>query len=155
MQESMKFIVVFYILFIASYTDIKFQKIPNPLIVIGLVQAVFFMESWRNLGEYAVVLFLLFLLGLSQILGAGDVKLWMVIAGFFGGLSSLYIFVISQLLLFAFVLITAPYKFGIALYSPANFLAWFRRRKTNGNIYPLAPFLLLAAIIFSLGGGMS
>ena len=139
-----KYAVLLGILFIASLTDIKEYKIPNPLIGIGLISALIFMPSLADVGWFALAVGGLFLFGMLGIFGAGDVKLWMVIAGFLGFMPSLYIFITTQFLLFFYVLITAPHKFGLSLTSPIEAWRWFKRRKINNNYYPLAPFLFAA-----------
>ena len=45
-----KYAVLLGILFIASLTDIKEYKIPNPLIGIGLISALIFMPSLADVG---------------------------------------------------------------------------------------------------------
>ena len=141
-----KYAVLLCILFIASITDIREYKIPNPLIVIGLISALVFMPSLADVGWFALAVGGLFLFGMLGIFGAGDVKLWMVIAGFLGFMTSLYVFIASQFLLFFYVLITAPHKFGLSLTSPIEAFRWFKMRKINNNYYPLAPFLFTATV---------
>lgn len=154
-----KYAILVCILFIASITDIREYRIPNPLIVSGLILAVVFMiPTPSHIGWFVLSIIGLFFFGLLGIFGAGDVKLWMVIAGFLGFLPSLYIFLAAQCLLFAYALITAPQKFGLALTSPGAALDWFRMRKVSNNYYPLAPFLFIATagwIILIITGALT
>lgn len=141
----MKYTILLCILFAASVTDIKTFRIPNSIILTGLLFAAAFMIPHpSNLGWFLLSVAGLFLLGLTGIFGAGDVKLWMVIAGFLGFLPSLFIFLAAQCLLFFYVLVSAPEKFGLSLTSPSATIDWFRLRKVSGNYYPLAPFMFVA-----------
>lgn len=143
---QLKYTILLLLLFAASISDIAEYKIRNITIICGLISALCFMRSLSEVGWFALTVGGLFLFGMLGIFGAGDVKLWMVIAGFLGFMTSLYIFIASQFLLFGYVLITAPHKFGLALTSPVEAWKWFKMRKINGHYYPLAPFLFAATI---------
>ncbi len=71
--------------------DLRSYKIPNLLIVIGLMMGIswsFYSGSWNGLLESAAGIVLpivvLFLLHQLRMLGAGDIKLFSVIGGFVG-----------------------------------------------------------------------
>ena len=89
---------------VACLYDYKSRKIPNPLILlimgIGIIRG-YCLENRYGLGKYAivfaVVVFLLYPLFRIGGLGAGDVKLMSVCAGFFPAEEAFYFLFISLL----------------------------------------------------------
>ena len=82
-------IALFTLVIIAVVEDVRFMRIRNRLILIGLVLGLAFRileEGSQGVISYAIgVIFpviLLFLLFLARILGAGDIKLFSMIGGF-------------------------------------------------------------------------
>ena len=142
-----KYLPLLLLLFAASVSDIKEYRIPNLYIISGLSCALAIILAFGgNIGEFALTCLGLFLFGMLGIFGAGDIKLWMVIAGFLGFIPSLYIFIASQFLVLFYALITAPHEFGLAFTSPIAAWQWFKMRKVNNHYYPLAPFLFVATM---------
>lgn len=87
----MKEMIVITLLMTAAYCDIRWQKIPNPIIVTGYVIAVFMggkssgVEGiLETLACVTVVIGIGFFIYLSGAIGAGDIKLVSAIAGISG-----------------------------------------------------------------------
>lgn len=93
-MESIHYILLIGIVSIALITDLKYRKVPNLLIVIGLILGLIYQSLYGSLADgvmgllVASISFLFFLFG--EGLGAGDVKLLMVI-GLFTNPSFAYI----------------------------------------------------------------
>lgn len=90
MIEQIKLLTTGMLLFRAMYTDVKEGRIENPLIVTGLACGILFAAIrggpqgiWQSIGTSAVVCMALFFLFVLKGLGAGDIKLFCVLAMFF------------------------------------------------------------------------
>lgn len=90
-KKLIKFLIGFIVLGIASVYDLKEYRVPNYCIVLGLV-AGFFIQIFQAgmvgcvvwITSVGVIWLLLFPFSLLGMFGAGDVKLFMVIASLFG-----------------------------------------------------------------------
>jgi prepilin peptidase CpaA len=86
-----RFLCIFLLLLAAVKEDLKSYKIPNRLIVAGLVASLILVsleQGWTSIfgwiqGILLPVIFL-FPLFIIRALGAGDIKLYSVIGGFYG-----------------------------------------------------------------------
>lgn len=94
--------LVIAILVIAAAYDIEFMKIPNWLILLGLMagsQYLFLCEGGIGLVHFIVKailpVFILYVLFLMKVLGAGDIKLFSIIAVFLSGRAVLTIVLLS------------------------------------------------------------
>lgn len=90
------------ILFAASYFDWKIKKIPNWIVMLGLIPAVQASMCSGSIRELAgrlfsmvLIFFLFWWVYLAGGVGAGDVKLFMLLAGVCGLLRLLYILLIA------------------------------------------------------------
>lgn len=90
------------ILVIAAAYDIQFMKIPNWLILLGLSagsQYLFLCEGGIGLAHFIVKailpVFILYILFLAKVLGAGDIKLFSCLAVFLSGRAVLFIAILS------------------------------------------------------------
>lgn len=88
---SVKYICLVFLLLLALKQDLKSYKIPNLIILIGyLLSLLFFTQEyeWTSihkwLGSIIIPILILFPLFFIKALGAGDIKLFSVIGGFFG-----------------------------------------------------------------------
>lgn len=80
----------------AVYYDLRYQRIPNRLIVAGLFLGLLYQidhSRWMGLIEYSAGVVLpvavLFILLYFRMMGAGDIKLLSVIGGFLGPMNGL------------------------------------------------------------------
>lgn len=147
----LKWLILFIILLISSYYDIREKRIPNELIVIGLVVGFLFQKSLFDVFLQICVLILLFFIGMLKIMGMGDLKLWMVISCYTGFADSFIIIVVAAALLMVYawfknrkesVLILNHIKFSILLKE--------RPKIIEQTAYSFAPFILLAAGLYML-----
>lgn len=89
-MEYMRDIFVLSLISIASYMDIKYKKIFNPLILIFFVLGI----VWYRLDfilHFTIGILLFIMFYILGILGAGDIKLLALIMGYLGYKDSLYI----------------------------------------------------------------
>lgn len=138
-------LILFVILFIATITDLKYRKIPNiltfPSICIGL------FIGYPGDKEKILGLILLFLFGMTRLLGMGDLKLLMVIHAFLGFLPAVYILGIGAFCLILYACFTEKEAFhSIKLTLKQLSLKQFQ--KFEQVAYPFAPFLFLGAFIY-------
>lgn len=85
------YVILYVILGIAMWYDLQYYKVPNYLIVIGLMTGFIYqfqVAGIQGIGKYILgvsfPIILLFLLFLLKAIGAGDIKLFSVIGGFWG-----------------------------------------------------------------------
>ena len=98
----LKWLILFIILLISSYYDIREKRIPNELIVIGLVVGFLLQKSLFDVFLQICVLILLFFIGMLKIMGMGDLKLWMVISCYTGFADSFIIIAVAAALLMVY-----------------------------------------------------
>lgn len=149
----LKWLILFIILLVSSYYDIREKRIPNELIVIGLVVGFLFQKSLFDVFLQICVLILLFFIGMLKIMGMGDLKLWMVISCYTGFADSFIIIAVAAALLMVYawfknrkesVLILNHIKFSILLKE--------RPKIIEQTAYSFAPFILLAVGLYMLWG---
>lgn len=102
MYIGAKYICLVFFLLLALKQDLKSYKIPNSIILIGyLLSLLFFHQEyeWTSiykwLGSIIIPILILFPLFFIKALGAGDIKLFSVIGGFFGTFYAMQIIAIS------------------------------------------------------------
>lgn len=119
-QFILKIIILFILLIIATIKDVKMYQVPNTIIALGLISGLicnlinFGMEGitvWC-LGIITPLILLIVFFALRMI-GAGDVKLFMVIGGFIG-----YILVLKSIFI---ALILGAIMSVIKIYKNKNF----------------------------------
>ena len=141
------YLLLLLVLAIASACDIKTRKIPNGLILTGLVTGVLFSPV-GILTKLFGVLFLFFF-GMLH-LGMGDIKLWMVILLYLGFANSCFIVATAALLLILY----AIWKNPSITKDISVFFQYFLYTKKIGSIeedgFPFAPFLLASTVLFGI-----
>lgn len=144
------------ILMAAAYTDIRSHKIPNKLILVGMIIGLTYEPSFHGLIGKTAVLLVLFFFGMTGLMGAGDIKLLMVISLFVDVTRFLMILAVAFMLLIIYGLVRYPEsRMEFRLMIKGLFLRICPDTK-KGRAIPLAPFLL-ASYLFTLiftGGGM-
>ena len=68
------------VLLIAAICDIKYKKIPNWLICIGLTIGLISPWTMCSYKEKIFSIVLIFFVGMWKLMGMGDIKLWTVMA---------------------------------------------------------------------------
>lgn len=156
--------VMFFILLSAGYFDWKAKKIPNRLIVIGLVPVVWTLENkrdWKEIFCSALFMMLVLLLCwpfyLLRGLGAGDIKLFILLMGVCGFQKFLYIAFITFFLACVFSLVKMAFAGEIISFFQNRFpfvkprLAGLydgEQEKTNDRYTViLAPFMTIAYVM--------
>ena len=142
------YLLLLLVLAIASACDIKTRKIPNGLILTGLVTGVLFSPV-GILTKLFGVLFLFFF-GMLHLMGMGDFKLWMVILLYLGFANSCIIVATAALLLILY----AIWKNPSITKDISVFFQYFLYTKKIGSIeedgFPFAPFLLASTVLFGI-----
>ena len=100
------YLLLLLVLAIASACDIKTRKIPNGLILTGLVTGVLFSPVGILTKLFGV--FFLFFFGMLHLMGMGDIKLWMVILLYLGFANSCFIVATAALLLILYAIWKNP-----------------------------------------------
>ena len=144
------FIILLSILIIASICDIRTQKIPNILILIGLILG--FLQL-RNAGEWIIGAFfiiLLFFFSITGLIGNGDIKLWMVVSLFTGVLNSCFLMVLAIICFMIYGLFRYK-KAAMRTYIDSLLLLQTKQPlKKDGIKIPFAPFMLCGYLILCL-----
>lgn len=142
------YLLLLLVLAIASACDIKTRKIPNGLILTGLVTGVLFSPV-GILTKLFGVLFLFFF-GMLHLMGMGDIKLWMVILLYLGFANSCFVVATAALLLILY----AIWKKPSITKDISVFFQYFLYTKKIGSIeedgFPFAPFLLASTVLFGI-----
>lgn len=104
----MKQILLLIILLIASITDIKIRKIPNFLILIGILLGSFvkiyensFINIYDSLIDMLIPMIILYILFYFKCMGAGDIKLYSFV-GFLMGRDFLFLTITLSFVMGAF-----------------------------------------------------
>lgn len=144
-------IVLFIILGIASWFDLKEHRIPNELVMIGIVSGIACSYSLSEVFGKALSLLVLFAIGAFRLMGAGDIKLWMVISCYTGLGKSCIIICLAAIYLIFYGFLRNRQEFGLIL---KHLLFSFRQMRKpiliEQEAYPFAPFMLAGAITFYL-----
>ena len=143
------YLLLLLVLAIASACDIKTRKIPNGLILTGLVTGVLFSPVGILTKLFGV--FFLFFFGMLHLMGMGDIKLlWMVILLYLGFANSCFIVATAALLLILY----AIWKNPSITKDISVFFQYFLYTKKIGSIeedgFPFAPFLLASTVLFGI-----
>lgn len=136
---------------IAAYFDARDKKIPNELIIIGLISSLFFMGSLEIFLWRALFILLLFFFGMFHLLGMGDLKLWMVLCAYTGFLESAYIIGGAAFLLICYGLITNSRESSFILkYMGFHFISKQKIQRLEQKSYAFAPFVFAASCVYTV-----
>ena len=143
--------VLLGLLCVATVFDLRTKRIPNPLILTGMVLGFLRMPSIRA-GVMAVLfLILLFLVSMLHLIGHGDTKLWMVVSLFLGAWNICLVMLLALGLFLLFGFVKFRKKALHAYRSSFLFLRLQRRDGSyTGTAIPFAPFLLAGYLLFLL-----
>lgn len=151
---------IFTIIFIITVgiIDKKTSKIPNLLILIGIIMSFIFnflidkLSLFENCLRIAICI-LVFFVGMLKILGGGDIKLWMVLNLLIGSVESAVSIMIASILIIIFAVCSDKgnmLKVYISMLKVKNkdFSVDVDKKTEKG--YPLALFLILPVMIISI-----
>ncbi len=156
------YLILISILGVASYTDLQNLKVYNICIILGLTVA-FYFNSYKFFLYIFVSFALSFILYLTRMLAAGDVKLIVMIYGFLGfeqgsslvlisfALASIYAlyYLLSKKILFTRLMyfknyISKSIKTG-------SIVRYCDMKKDVGLTMPMSPWFLLGFIVWRIG----
>ncbi len=141
----------FWVLLVAAaVTDLRWLRIPNPLVLAGLVLAVLRLvlepiDPWAHLLAGAVVFALTLPLFAFDLMGGGDAKLFPVL-GLWLGPATLEFFVLASIAAGALALVLVLARLALAWSGRPQEHFWPAFRRGGG--VPLAVPLLPAAWVF-------
>lgn len=156
--------VLFFVLLFASYFDWKEKRIPNRLIVIGLAPVMWTLGNKRDWQEiFCSVLFMLLVwllcwpFYLLRGLGAGDIKLFILLMGVCGFQKFLFIALLAFIFACVFSLVKMAFAGDILSFFPCRFpivklglpgVCDDKREKTyEKHTVILAPFVMIAYVM--------
>lgn len=155
MQGIMLFSLVF-ILVIASVWDLRNKKIPNALILLGLISGLIFSYidfGFKGLGISLLSILLTFLIFIITwgVLGAGDIKILMII-GSFGGVGLAFTVGLYSIILGGFIfLFLISFKKTITMFRDVLYLIYYKIPilvSKNQKHIPFAPIILITFLLF-------
>lgn len=132
----------------AAGSDIVTHKIPNELIVLGLICG-FWMgfTNWSQFGWKWLGIFVVFGLGSMGLMGLGDIKLWMVLVAFLGFKRTLLPIGGAAILFIVYVILKDRTEFT-RIFKEMGKQTIIRQYQLipNQQSYPFAPFIFLGTI---------
>lgn len=69
---------------VAAVFDLEYRKIPNLVIATGIFCGLFLCQEPKTILIRCIGIVFVFLFGMFQLMGMGDLKLWMAIVAFVG-----------------------------------------------------------------------
>lgn len=153
-------IYIFTMIFIITLAifDKTTGKIPNYIILIGLVSALLFnifispisIKEWIIRGIFLIIIFLF---GMKRWIGGGDIKMWMVLNLMIGAVYSSFAIAIGSILIIIYALIRDFKGNAPTVFLSLNEVALNKKINTvvhSVKGYPLALFVMFPTIIFCL-----
>lgn len=153
-----KSIVLITILIIAAIVDVKTMKIPNILILVGLIAGVILNILTIKLSDWILIVIgtiVILIFGFFRLLGMGDIKLWLVINLFEGLKFSAFSVFIASVLLVVVQSIKDPENFKLAFLA-TNQLATGQKVVVTDNSpkFAFSPYLLVAVCVLTIIRGL-
>lgn len=150
---KMFFLIVFVM--IASAEDLQTRKIPNILILYGILVSLLFdvclyPQSLQIILLKTMSLILIFFFGMFRLLGLGDIKLWMVITCFLGIIQSSLIICISAVLLILWQFITNRSTRGLIFLFVMQTIQRQKLKLIEQNGYAFAPYIAIVTTVFCI-----
>ncbi len=135
--------------------DYFFRKIPNLLILIGIICGVILniyyhipVREWIIRGIFLIIIFFF---GMKRLIGGGDIKMWMALTIMIGAIYSSFSLAIGSVLLIIFALIKHSKESLPATFISVNSIMMNKKLDTEIKTtkgYPLAVFTALPVTIF-------
>lgn len=171
-MNNSSMIILYGVLFISVYYDIKSKRIPNKLIIIGYLSC--FIISLIQKGSHGMIEFLigstvpliiLFILFLFRMIGAGDIKLLALVGGVLGLPHILYcifaafavgaVISLGKMIYNRSFLIRMQYLAAYITYTmqTKNISPYYQKEEGDKNIIAFSPCILLGLVIYRLYRG--
>ena len=93
---------------VAAVFDLEYRKIPNLVIATGIFCGLFLCQEPKTILIRCIGIVFVFLFGMFQLMGMGDLKLWMAIVAFVGFSRSCFIIVGAAILLLGYAWFFVP-----------------------------------------------
>ena len=147
------FIISIVLLVLASITDIKYKKIPNVITLTGICVGVIFqiissviLHSYGALIINLISIIALFFIGMTGILGLGDIKLLIALTALNGVISTIMTAGFGSLYVILISLITRKKEAAGELKMGIQTLLLKLPIYRNGRSVPFAPYMLAGYI---------
>lgn len=150
-----RLIVIWLIVLIAGIIDNKTRKIPNALILTGIITAtifdIFLMPiSLSNMGLKWICVIFLFFLGMLRLMGFGDMKLWMVMSLYYGLLHSSLIIGFAAIIFIFHHFVTDKSARRIVFLSVAQIFQKDTFKVIEQKSYPFGPYIAIATSLYTV-----
>lgn len=150
MYDKLSVLITITILAIASYTDLKYRRVPNWLTFPGMITGILLCGIFErgDLTSRLIWLIAFFFIGMLAIMGMGDLKLMMAIIALRGIMTASITLLAGSLLLLFYCIITegidkvwSGFKIAITCLRLNNI-----NRELEGKKYPFAVFISMGYI---------
>lgn len=148
-------IIMLPVLFIlASISDIKTQKIPNALFIMGILSGIIFDVMYpRQITDMVASyggMIVIFLIGSFRLIGMGDIKMWMVLTVYEGITKSSCIFLLATLFFIVVQLLINPQNLKLMLSGIYQAVKYKKIEITNHNKYEFIPYVTFFVIMYEI-----
>lgn len=143
-NTELHIVILTGILFIAGMCDKETLKIPNSLILIGLLVGFLYQPSISNIGIKVFSIIFFFWFSMLEMIGYGDIKIIMVISSFLGFSNSVIVMFLSAV--FSIIYSIQIYKERAVFYLNKYAMNLIMKQEyTDGSdiILPFAPFIFM------------
>lgn len=155
----LSYIATLIIVLIAAVFDCKTKKIPNWLILAGLITGILmnivYKATLTDIFVKIAVMVVILIFGSFRLLGMGDIKLWLVMTLLIGGIYSSVIICSGSILLIIYAIIKDKGEaFRTVFISAYDTVSNKRINKDIKEIsskgYPLAVFLIIPTVVITI-----
>lgn len=155
----LSYIATLIIVLIAAVFDCKTKKIPNCLILAGLITGVImnivYKATLTDIFVKIAVMIIILIFGSFRLLGMGDIKLWLVMTLLIGGIYSSVIICSGSIILIIYAVIKDKGEaFKMVFISAYDAVSNKRVNKDikeiGGKGYPLAVFLIMPTAVITI-----
>lgn len=148
-------IIMLPVLFIlASISDIKTQKIPNALFIMGVLSGIIFDVMYpRQITDMVASyggMIVIFLIGSFRLIGMGDIKMWMVLTIYEGITKSSCIFLLATLFFIVVQLLMNPKNLKLMISGIYQAVKYKKIKITNHNKYAFIPYVTFFVIMYEI-----
>ena len=150
MYEKLTILITITILAIASYTDLKYRRVPNWLTFPGMITGILLCGIFErgDLVSRLIWLAIFFFIGMLAIMGMGDLKLMMAVIALRGIMTASITLLAGAMLLLVYCIVTeGPKKVldGFKLAMKCMLLGNYKN-KFEGKEYPFAVFISMGYV---------
>ena len=134
---------------VAAVFDLEYRKIPNLVIATGIFCGLVLCQEPKTILIRCIGIVFVFLFGMFQLMGMGDLKLWMAIVAFVGFSRSCFIIVGAAILLLGYAWFFVPgskqtIKLTLRQLSLKNVQVFEQKE------FPFAPFIFASCVLYGI-----